>query len=458
MNTKLLLAAVTVFAAIHTNIIYSQTSQIDEPRKMDHSYKPLTLKLSEDGTKYMRMIIWHQFWGSFKENNPGTLGAGGQVEPTTLDFGLRRSRMLWYAQISPKFLILSHIGINNQTFINGGAPNEATGLGKKPQVFIHDAWTEYQLVENKLYIGAGLHYWNGISRITSASTLNFMIMDAPIFNWATIERHDQFARQFGVYAKGQLGRFDYRLAVNKPYFINLVPAGSANHAAIEAASQSASYQGYINYMFKDKENNKLPFFVGSYLGSREVLNIGAGFYFHPEATESRTNGTAQRHDIRLLGLDLFYEKPLNKEKGTLLSLYSVLFNYDFGKDYIRNVGIMNVGRAPAADQPGFADRVFNGPGNAQPLIGTGNIWYTTIGYGLPHFANDSQFMPYFAFTYKNFEALNDPSSQIDIGLNYFINGHHSKITLQYSTRPVYDLDRNLSKSASQFTIQTHFFL
>ena len=58
-------------------------------------------------------------------------------------------------------------------------------------------------------MGAGLHYWNGVSRLSSQSTLNFMTLDAPIFNWTNIEATDQFARQFGIYAKGQLDRLDY---------------------------------------------------------------------------------------------------------------------------------------------------------------------------------------------------------------------------------------------------------
>jgi hypothetical protein len=78
-------------------------------------------------------------------------------------------------------MILSHWGINNQSFINGAtAPNGPNGTatasnqGKKPQLFLHDAWTEYRIIPTKLYIGAGLHYWNGASRLSSHSTLNFM--------------------------------------------------------------------------------------------------------------------------------------------------------------------------------------------------------------------------------------------------------------------------------------------
>jgi hypothetical protein len=32
-------------------------------------------------------------------------------------------------------------------------------------------------------MGGGLHYYMGLSRATMASTLNFLTIDAPIFNW-----------------------------------------------------------------------------------------------------------------------------------------------------------------------------------------------------------------------------------------------------------------------------------
>jgi hypothetical protein len=35
---------------------------------------------------------------------------------------IRRSRFLIQAQVSPRFMIISHWGINNQSFINGGGP------------------------------------------------------------------------------------------------------------------------------------------------------------------------------------------------------------------------------------------------------------------------------------------------------------------------------------------------
>lgn len=447
-----------------------------EPPKVDHTYKPLTVNLSEDGSKYVRFIIWNQLWSRYTQNNPGTLDINGQEDPGSFDIGIRRARVLAYAQVSPRFLVLTHWGINNQTFTNGGVPgggftgnpsgipvtiNPETGLGtangmsaKKPQAFFHDIWTEFKVTE-ELYLGAGLHYWNGISRMTSHSTLNFMAIDAPIFNWPLIELTDQFARQFGFYAKGQVGKWDYRLALNKPFAVG---TGGRFDPAIQrpiaanVVNDNWSTQGYIAYQFLEKENNKLPFFVGSYLGTKKVFNIGGGWHHHPDATSSRdASGNSSLHNISLIGLDTFLDLPLNKSKGTALTNYSVFYNYDFGPNYMRNVGIMNVGFGAGTTQ--------NGPGNAQPTIGTGQIFYSQTGYLLPKsiLGDKGRLQPFGAFTHKNFELFQDSSWQYDLGFNYYMNAHHAKITFQYSTRPIFENYRRTG-SAGEFIVQTHIFL
>ncbi|TAE55882.1 MAG: hypothetical protein EAZ89_05235, partial [Bacteroidetes bacterium] len=213
----------------------------------------LKVNLNEDGSRYVRFIIWNQMWARYIQNNPGTADINGAQANSTFDIGIRRARILAYAQISPRYLVLTHIGINNQTFANGGAPggglsgnaggigvtgsvtgtaNDSTGAvtgslsgasangasAKKPQLFFHDFWNEFLVAKGKkanLSLGFGLHYWYAVSRLSSASTLNFLMVDAPIFNWFNIELTDQFARQFGVYAKGKLGKLDYRFHVNK---------------------------------------------------------------------------------------------------------------------------------------------------------------------------------------------------------------------------------------------------
>ena len=102
---------------------------------VDHSYKPMMMKLDEKGTKFIRLITWHQMWITHTSNNPGTLDVNGEPQKSATDMSIRRSRFLIQAQISPRFMIISHWGINNQSFINGGSAGSlgtgasATGQG-----------------------------------------------------------------------------------------------------------------------------------------------------------------------------------------------------------------------------------------------------------------------------------------------------------------------------------------
>ncbi|HRB73151.1 MAG TPA: porin, partial [Flavobacterium sp.] len=137
--------------------------------------------------------------------------------------------------------------------------------------------------------------------------------------------------------------------------------------------------------------------------------------------------------------------------------YSVLYDYDFGPNYLRNIGIMNVG---AADPSFTGDRALAGAGNTQPMIGTGTIWYTQAGFLLPCKAEKPvvRIQPFGAYTYKKFEALEKSSSQFDIGANFFLDGHHAKITTQYSTRPVYSAKDNIDGMRGDFLVQLQIYL
>jgi len=469
MLTKTIAIASAVLLSLPLEAQVNPGSTPEVLPAIDYSYKPMTLKLDDKGQKFIRFITWHQMWITHTSNNPGTLDVNGKVQNSATDMAIRRSRFLVQAQVSPRFMIISHFGINNQSFINGGSAGSlgtgasATGQGgKRPQLYIHDAWTEYAIKPGKLHLGAGLHYWNGVSRLSSQSTLTFMTLDAPIFNWYNIETTDQFARQLGIYAKGQIGRLDYRLHLNKPFAFGSSLSSVSSPNAANVINEHWSTGGYINYMIWDKESNVLPYFAGTYLGTKKVFNIGAGWYTQKGATASRKSATdsIQEHTQSNLGVDVFLDMPLNKKKGTALSVYSVFYKYNFGPNYLRNIGILNLHAAtqPVSTKP---DASWAGGGNVQPTIGTGSIWYTQVGYLLPKLKNGSAFMPYATYTYKNFDRIGKASGQYDLGLNYFITGHNAKVTLQYSTRPVYKTvnsqpERNGSKG--EVILQTQIFL
>ncbi|MBL7855179.1 MAG: porin [Cyclobacteriaceae bacterium] len=417
----------------------------------------LKIAFNKEETKYLRIVLWNQIWLRHMQLNPGSL-INDEPRTNTWDIGARRIRLLAFAQLSPRYLIITHVGINNQTFATGGDPGSSgtgpLGAGKKPQVFFHDAWNEYAVIpevdyatheKNKfqLYVGGGLHYWWGISRMSSASTVNFLTIDAPIINWPLVEVSDQFVRQYGVYAKGRLGKISYSIALNKPFATNVAPTFDVvqnERVAVDNNDDpSPALTGYFDYQFFHQESNALPYRVGTYVGTQRVFNIGVGFYRHANGTKSIDGqGLIEQHNITLGGLDVFADLPVgNPEKNAAITAYAVLYHYDFGPNYWRALGVMNPSTAFDSSLP-LDNRTLNGPGNGRVFVGTGNLFYTQAGYLIPKFKNERvRFQPFSAYTWKKLEYLDDDGHYFDFGFNVFFDGHHAKLTTQYSSRPLY---------------------
>ncbi|UYZ64281.1 hypothetical protein [Hymenobacter weizhouensis] len=462
----------------------------------------MKVNLSPDGTKYLRFLTWHQIWTRWTKNNTGTQRAPGKFQDDQLDFSIRRSRLIILSQLNPRFMIYTHVGINNQTGVSGGvAPAQDA---KKPQLFIHEAVVEYK-VNKYVSLGAGMHYQNGLSRLTRSSTLNFLTMDAPLTNWPVIEAIDQFARGIGVYAKGRVAKLDYALSVNESLLTNQTGAFSnalglgtsvttgagSNQTTTNTGSNIAQYnpqgtdhiyQGYVSWEFMDQESNLLPFNVGTYLGTKRVLNIGAGFFYNNDGMSSRgTSDVAQvngsgftaaqiaaiptrKHDITLLSADVFFDTPINKERGTAFTVYGVYYNYNFGPNHVRYIGPAN---------PGWGATPLRG--NAIPHSGTGNIGFVETGYLLPTnvLGPKVRVQPYTSFLLAGYEGLRKPNGDIqntnvfDVGSNFYIDGHNAKFTLNYRHRP--DFTNQVARPEGgvrvndveyrpEITLQTQIFL
>ena len=158
------------------------------------------------------------------------------------------------------------------------------------------------------------------------------------------------------------------------------------------------------------------------------------------------------HNIFLYAFDAFLDMPL--KKGGAITSYLGYNNYDFGPGHLRSIGKMNV----SVESPDKG--ILQGVGNAQWEVGTGNIIRGELGYLLPGEGLKNRLQPYGAFTYKDFETLDKASIQFDAGINWLMHGHNIKWTLQYSSRPVYDLkDGNYSwiDSKGEIILQTQIF-
>jgi hypothetical protein len=283
----------------------------------------------------------------------------------------------------------------------------------------------------------------------------------------------------GIYAKGQLNRLDYRLALNQPFQYGVNPftqtartttGFNTNLAAKNAYTNTFAQSGYVKYMFKDIEKNVLPYEIGLCMDGQEMFNLGVGFYNHPKSTYTLDPGSGNDslkiYSTTILGADMFYNHALGK-KGFLINAYVLFQHMDYGKRYLRNIGVFNTStvignEAQLGDE--YAYRSVMGAGNVQPTMGTGDILYTQLGLKFPDFENGSALMPYITGTFKSFEAIEEPSLQYDLGLNYFINKHNAKVTLQYSTRPVYRFETSSASGIAQnglrgqLTLQTHIYL
>ncbi|MGI4885998.1 MAG: hypothetical protein ACRYFR_13665 [Janthinobacterium lividum] len=411
----------------------------------------MKVNISPDGSKYLRFIGWTQAWAQYTRNNANTTRNGVPTNDQ-MTFNLRRTRLITLAQLNPRFLMLLDLGMENQNAVSGEAPLDATGPGKRPQIYMHEALAEYR-VNKYLNIGAGLNYQNGISRMTSASTANMLAYDIPVVNFPTLDQTDQFGFFLGVYAKGRVGNVDYKVAVDDAFLTNQASTPAAlrtNVAQFYPRNSNKIYQGYFSYAFLEKEANLLPFTTGSYLGTKRVFNIGAGFHINPKGTYSRDAAfpatapadpytTTNTHNIKLFGADVFYDAPIDTASATALTLYGVYYNYDFGPNYVRNAGVLNPGSGITGGSTGPAGLT----GNAVPLIGTGHTYYAQAGLLLPKqlLGPKARLQPYVAYLRNSLQGLQDTDgnrrivNMYDAGLNLLLDGHNAKITLNYRARP-----------------------
>jgi len=432
------------------------------------------IKFDSAGKKYIHFITYATFWGRLTNANPGT-AVNGLKKNQWGDLSLRQFRLITYSQLSSRYLILADIGVDNQSFSTGGSAgggNTGNGgntfsgtLGKKPGLYVHDLWNEYAIIPDKneitgknrklsLYVGTGLHYWIGISRMTTSSSSSYLAMDVPLFNWPLTDFSDQFARQLGVFFKGNIGPISYRWAINKPFTI-LTPASVSNNNTADStfavdnnANGNLSTTGYGAWQFFDRENNLLPYTIGTYVGTKKVLNIGIGYYLNKNGTSTQVSNTANsalvKHNISLWAMDIFTDIPFGGLKNWAFTGYTVYYHYDFGPNYLRNESIMNAnvslasGYTSATSQAGF--------GNLAPVTGTGNTLFTQIGILLPKpHSSKTRIQPFAELSLQKFERYGDSGfHNWSAGGNIYLDGHHARLTFKYQTRPIVEENKQHS--------------
>ncbi|MBU2948042.1 OprO/OprP family phosphate-selective porin [Zobellia uliginosa] len=390
--------------------------------------KKLKYFLNEEKTHWLAVHMYTQLWMRMNDNNPGSTIAE-ELEDSTYDVSVRRFRLGFQAQISDRLWVYSQFGINN---LNYQSPR-GTSLD------LLDAYAEFS-VSKSLVIGAGKTAWTGLSRYSAPNTSKLLTNDLLLLALPTDDKADDLIRKLSVFAKGKLGRLDYRFVASKPF----LPSKSSdfeeetteNIAEFNDKMKSGIYSTYLKWEFWDSESNQIPFSNGTYLSKKRIFSVGVGAEYQNDALSSRKNSTEVFHDMVLWSADAFLDLPIDTTNETALTAYLGYFNYDFGPNYIRNTATNNTTLSLDNSLASF-----NGPGNAFPSIGTGSSVYLQAGYLFPKMRRIKDYgrlQPYAAVQYSNFERLEDPMIYYDLGINWFLKAHLSKFSLSLQNRPIYN--------------------
>lgn len=414
-----------LFIVVVNSLIYGQKKTWKDTTKL--VIPELKYNLNKSGSHYLKATVVGQIWLRNTDMNPGSTIDNVLVTNYT-DIGIRRLRISAWGQITDRLYFYTQFGQNNFNFLS------KRYIG----AFFHDAVTEFKFVP-QLQIGGGLTGWSGLSRYSSPAVGSLLTLDAPLYQQVTNGINDQFLRKLSVYAKGQIGRLDYRIAASSPMTVtnSATPIPAISHdASFSLNPPKWQTQGYLMWQFFEKENNVNPYTTGTYLGNKKVLNVGAGWIHQKDAMWSlnQQNDTVS-HDLLLLNADVFLDLPLS-EKGNAITAYVAGSTYQMGPNYYRDIAVMN----PAN---GTKNGSLNGSGNGVPMIGSGTTLYGQIGYkfknGLMNEAGTIQ--PYAAFQYSDLKKLKDPVIIWNVGVNYLIhNNHTGKLSLDYQSRPVFEAD------------------
>lgn len=375
----------------------------------------------QEKEKFKPVIKWNvraQIWLRYSDLNEGSTINGEQTSSYT-DVSLRRLRIPLTAQITPKLYFYSIFGGNNYNYKSSNFPFR-----------VLDMYAEYAF-SKKFEVGFGKSGWQGLNRWNVRSNKTLMGLDSPIFALNTVNKADDIGRVLGVWFKGQVGKVDYRLSLGNPILVTSIPTGKVDFANNRPRIKTSSY---VKYQFFEHESNKSAYQTGTYVQAKKVFNIGAGFQFQEKAM---SDGDAllpetNLYDMKHWAVDSFLNLPLNN--GGAITAYAGFYDYDFGKDYMRNVGANNPTTGGGTD--------YNGAGVAFPMIGTGTTFYTQFGYAFKKtkvFDYPMVIQPNIAIQSSDWDALNERMVVYDFTVNFLMNGTHgNKLSLGYQHRPIFD--------------------
>lgn len=430
-----------------TCFFISFESHSQEKTKSENPFKKgLVFYLGADSSARVKFFGLGQIIGRYLELNEGTIVPGGEIEKSVFDIGITRiclGGIVNYKRVQLFYLFgNSGMGVNN---------------GKLGNFYTYDGWISYQLIDKYLTMGIGQTLFNGVSRYSSISSVQSLTPELSFLSVPTLGLSDGIGRQFHLFATGNIKKFEYRVAIIRP-FTNSLNASNVNRvyypdlSADAPINRSFDYptnkfgvEGYFAINILDTEDARGASRSFSYLGAKRMFNIGGGFEYIPRAAASlNERRDTVFHNTLTFALDTYLDVPLSG--GGVFTGYAVLYNYDYGKNWIRKMGFMNYFSGGTTSQ---------GAGISEYTCGTGMAFHAQLAYLFAkRFTKDEHKLQLYAtYTYKNYEYLNDVSHQPGFGVNYYVMDHNAKVSLQYFPRPCYNNNLEIADYRTNLLLQ-----
>jgi hypothetical protein len=183
------------------------------------------------------------------------------------------------------------------------------------------------------------------------------------------------------------------------------------HNRIAGASNQGDnllYAGRVAYNFLDPEPDPAYYESSTYYGSVDILTLAFAGQYEVDGVGT----AAHRGDYAAWNFDLLFEKKLSFGVVTLEGAY---YHYDTGG--VQDVSTSFGGAGPTANVGGISQ----GDGY---LIGAAYLIPGKVAWG--------QFQPFFRYQNYDNDLTHLTSNEYDLGLNYIIDAHNARISLDYS--------------------------
>ncbi|MDR2884980.1 MAG: porin [Deferribacteraceae bacterium] len=342
--------------------------------------------------KYLEIFYEGQFGATYRD-----VGSGPDQEDYTTDMNFLRNRVGF---IGTYFNWLSFYVQMAYDEESNSTPFYIDLSDSDKDFYILDA--QIRFTPNKYvngYIGKMKH---NLTRENLEASFTSLSIEKSAF-WNTPYKT---SRDIGIAVWGGFfeNKIQYRLDVME---------GRVNTEGSPAPSSNFRYTGRIQLSMLDPETEYN--LAGTYLGSQEVLTIGAAYQYEPSAVYGDVAGYGSTKDYSAYSADMFFEYLTWAGMFTVSAAYLDIEMFDAYTKIDPDEGVLG-------------------------LNGQKNGYNVKLGYMPPVIVNEGRFQLYGRF--DSFEFANLPNNDVTfsnqvvqrlaVGLNFYMLGENLKLTGEYS--------------------------